>query len=193
MEPSRRQLSWKSFLDRIEIASVICLAQEANTPAKGRNIGVRAAYGNIVALTDGDCIAEKDWLRNLVEYLPKERGIVANSLKHFKRSKILDTIDNVSTYLGSGRSPQFFRIDKVSEVSGVPSCNMAIQKGFSMPLMVLTNSYGIMRIQICAIGYIKKAIELSTTHKQKSTTSREWILFKGMDSFTSTGWKEEKI
>ncbi|PWU78936.1 MAG: hypothetical protein DLM72_20035 [Candidatus Nitrosopolaris wilkensis] len=106
-------------------------SEEANSPAKGRNVGVKAAHGTILAFTDGDCVAEKDWLTNLVKYIPKNTGIVGgpNILRHFKTSKIIDTIDNVlGTYLGSGGSPQFLQIGKVSEVCGVSSCNLAIQK-----------------------------------------------------------------
>ena len=107
------------------------LSEEADTPAKGRNIGVRAAYGDIIAFTDGDCIAEKDWITNLVSHIPEESGCVGgpNILKHSKKSKILDAIDSVlGTRLGSGGSPQFLRIEKVSEVYAIPSCNFAIQK-----------------------------------------------------------------
>jgi glycosyltransferase involved in cell wall biosynthesis len=107
------------------------LSEDADSPARGRNIGVKIASGKIVAFTDGDCVAERDWLANLVAHIPKELGCVGgpNILCHARRSKILDAIDSVlGTYLGSGGSPQFLRIDEVCEVYAIPSCNFAIQK-----------------------------------------------------------------
>lgn len=35
--------------------------------AKGRNIGIRKSSGNIIAVTDGGCYPDKDWLRELVQ------------------------------------------------------------------------------------------------------------------------------
>ena len=109
----------------------LTLSLEANSPAIGRNFGVKFARGIIIAFTDADCIAEKDWLVNLVKYLPKEMGMIGgpNELKHFKTSKILDVIDKVlGTYLGSGGSPQFLKIKNLSEVYALPTNNLAIQK-----------------------------------------------------------------
>jgi cellulose synthase/poly-beta-1,6-N-acetylglucosamine synthase-like glycosyltransferase len=109
----------------------LTLSIKANSPAVGRNFGVKFAQGTIIAFTDADCMAEKDWLVNLVKYLPKEMGMVGgpNVLKHFKTSKILDAIDNVlGTYLGSGGSPQFLKINNLSEVYALPTNNLAIQK-----------------------------------------------------------------
>ncbi|MFX1437587.1 MAG: glycosyltransferase [Promethearchaeota archaeon] len=37
--------------------------------AKARNIGIREAKNDIIALTDSDCFVSKNWLRNLVPYL----------------------------------------------------------------------------------------------------------------------------
>jgi GT2 family glycosyltransferase len=104
---------------------------EADSPAKGRNIGVRTALGTIIAFTDADCMPERDWLANLIKYIPRKLGIVGgpNILCHFKTSKIVNAIDSVlATYLGSGGAPQFLKIKKVSEVYGVPTCNFAMQK-----------------------------------------------------------------
>jgi glycosyltransferase involved in cell wall biosynthesis len=107
------------------------LSIEADSPAKGRNFGVKLAQGTVIAFTDADCVAERDWLINLVKYLPKEMGMVGgpNLLKHFKTSKTLDAIDNVlETNLGSGGSPQFVKINKLSEVYALSACNLAVQK-----------------------------------------------------------------
>lgn len=41
------------------------LNNEKRTAASGRNIGIAHAEGNIIAFTDGDCIADKLWLENI--------------------------------------------------------------------------------------------------------------------------------
>ena len=107
------------------------LSKAAETPGIGRNMGVKAANGRIIAFTDADCIAERDWLNNLVKCIPKELGCVGgpNIPRHLRTSKIVDAIDSVlGTYLGSGGSPQFLKIGKIREVYAIPSCNFAIPK-----------------------------------------------------------------
>ena len=45
--------------------------------SKGMNIGIRESKGEIIACTDGDCIVDKDWLRNIVKHLIEESEIGA--------------------------------------------------------------------------------------------------------------------
>jgi glycosyltransferase involved in cell wall biosynthesis len=110
----------------------VTLSTEANSPARGRNIGVELSQGSIVAFIDADCIAEIHWLINLVSHLRHTVGMVGGPsvLKHFRHSIITDALDSaLQTFLGSGGSPQFLRIKDKTQVYAVASCNMAIQKG----------------------------------------------------------------
>jgi GT2 family glycosyltransferase len=105
--------------------------EQANSPAKGRNYGVKIASGSIIAFTDADCIPETNWLENLIRQFSRDTRVVGgpNVLKHLKRSKILDAIDNVlGTYLASGGSAQFMKIDKPSYVRALSTSNMAIER-----------------------------------------------------------------
>lgn len=43
----------------------IKLLIEKVSRAKGRNLGVDIAKGDIIAITDGGCVAERDWLKNI--------------------------------------------------------------------------------------------------------------------------------
>ena len=46
------------------------------SPARQRNVGWRAASGELLAFTDDDCRPEPDWLERLVETAGRERGAV---------------------------------------------------------------------------------------------------------------------
>jgi glycosyltransferase involved in cell wall biosynthesis len=45
--------------------------------AKGRNIGIRKSSGDIIAVTDGGCYPDKDWLMELVRPLVDDKGLDA--------------------------------------------------------------------------------------------------------------------
>ena len=109
----------------------IAVSKKAETPARGRNLGAEISNGSILAFTDADCMAENGWLENLVLHMSPEIGIVGgpNVIRHTTKSKITTAIDCVlTTYIGSGGSPQFYQIKKDRDVYVVSSCNMAIQK-----------------------------------------------------------------
>ena len=109
----------------------VCVKKNANTPAKGRNIAVKLSNGEYIAFTDADCVASKNWLEELVIYLKKDEQAVGgpNIIKHFKTSKIVNAIDKVlGTTLGSSGAPQFLKIEKVSEVYGIPACNLSLPR-----------------------------------------------------------------
>lgn len=100
-------------------------------PSKNRNIGSSIAKGTVIAFIDADCIAEPDWLFNLISKLPNESGLVGGplTLRHKNNSKITNVIDSVLTsFLGSGGSAQFYEIKEDREVAAVPAGNMAIHK-----------------------------------------------------------------
>lgn len=108
----------------------LCVEKNANTPAKGRNIGVKLSLGEFIAFTDADCIANKNWLEELMIYLKEELMVGGpNIIKHFKTSKIVNATDKVlGTFLGSSGAPQFLKIGKVSEVYGIPACNLSLSR-----------------------------------------------------------------
>ena len=44
---------------------VVIVNNQKKNAAAGRNVGIKRARGTIVAFTDGDCIVDKDWLKNI--------------------------------------------------------------------------------------------------------------------------------
>ena len=100
-------------------------------PSKNRNIDSKLAKGTIIGFIEADCIAQANWLLNLVSKLPKEGGLVGGplTLKHKHNSKTTRAIDSVLTsYLGSGGPAQFYEIREDRQVCAVPVGNMALDK-----------------------------------------------------------------
>ena len=82
-----------------------------------RKTGVEQASGDIVAFIDADCIADKDWIKNLVEMFSKSNVIVqAGKVVGIKS---LDEVSTVSKQPNT-ESPSFLRF--------APTLNFAFKK-----------------------------------------------------------------
>jgi len=98
------------------------------TIGHSRNIGVKMARGNYVAFIDSDCIADKRWLHKLVNsILDADESVVAvggPNLVPEDDSIIGKVISYMQeTFLGSGGSPQSYRINKPRLVYSLANCN----------------------------------------------------------------------
>jgi len=66
----------------IKNKGIILKYAERKGPAPAKNEGIKKAKGNIIAFIDGDCIATKDWLKNIVSgFENSDVGCVAGSIK----------------------------------------------------------------------------------------------------------------
>ena len=63
-EPLAQQLWRLGLADR---RAVTCVTTTHGGPAVARSIGIEAARGNLIALTDIDCVPRADWLARYVE------------------------------------------------------------------------------------------------------------------------------
>jgi glycosyltransferase involved in cell wall biosynthesis len=52
---------------------VLAISEPGANIARGRNVAIRAAAHDVIAVTDGDCVLAPDWLQLLLE--PIERGV----------------------------------------------------------------------------------------------------------------------
>jgi glycosyltransferase involved in cell wall biosynthesis len=60
-------------LERLRAADAITLVEEPGANiARGRNVAIAAATHDVIAVTDADCVLERDWLARLLE--PLESG-----------------------------------------------------------------------------------------------------------------------
>ena len=98
------------------------------TIGHSRNIGVKMARGNYVAFIDSDCIADKQWLHKLVRsILDADESVVAvggPNLVPEDNSIVGKVISYMQeTFLGSGGSPQSYKINKLKPVYSLANCN----------------------------------------------------------------------
>jgi mycofactocin system glycosyltransferase len=92
-----------------------------------RNRGVKEASGEIVAFIDSDCIADPQWLKDLVPYFQDRRFVlVGGFVDSYYQNSMLDRYESVKSALNMG-------MQKVVGVGNnavfyVPTCNVLIRK-----------------------------------------------------------------
>lgn len=101
--------------------------------SRQRNAGVEAAKGRYVAFTDADCIVERSWLSKLMQRMEgSDSSVVAvggpNAV--FDNDPPLSKVIGYAqeTFLGSGGSPQSYKISKPSYVYSIANCNILYRK-----------------------------------------------------------------
>jgi GT2 family glycosyltransferase len=110
---------------------------KSGIPGKNRNVGIKFSKGYVVAFIDADCIAESDWITNLLTAFSLKTGLVGGPIRmmHSKVSITTKAIDLVmSSYIGSGGSALFYKIKEDREVDEIPAGNMAVRKSLLMRL-----------------------------------------------------------
>ncbi len=90
------------------------LRQPRGGPASARNAGIRAAAGELIALTDDDCLPHADWLRHLSEaYLAHPSALIGGRTGNGLRTNPYSTasqtlVDYLYERLGRTSSPNYF-------------------------------------------------------------------------------------
>ena len=60
---------------------VVCLNEKKQSSYAVRNKGIKESKGNILAFIDGDCIPDKDWLKNAIKhFIEEEIDIIAGNI-----------------------------------------------------------------------------------------------------------------
>jgi len=88
-----------------------------------RNSGIEAATGSIVAFTDSDCVADRDWLYNLVNYMNMHGvdGVGGPNL-----TPASDKLTHQAVALAPGHATHVLLSH--DEAEHVPGCNMAFRR-----------------------------------------------------------------
>jgi GT2 family glycosyltransferase len=92
-------------------------------PATARNIGVRHAQGDVLFFIDADCVADQNWIRNLMGYHENGISVVGGAIA-FDTSNFWTLGDNIAAF-----HPQLVTSPKGVLAKGVlGTANFSIQK-----------------------------------------------------------------
>ena len=104
-----------------ERINLIKLAQQTY-PGAARNIGIEASNGDIIALIDSDCIADKSWLKNIYKNI-SENVILTGFIKNGTKNNVLGTCSYLVEFNHFLESNQ-----EEKEILAAATCNFACKK-----------------------------------------------------------------
>lgn len=109
------------------------ILNEKKNVAAARNIGVKAAKGDLVCFTDGDCKANPFWLKTLIKEMIRAKKNVAcvggpNLIFDTDPTFAIVVGYAQETFLGSGGSAQANNSSKNKYVLSLPNCNALYKK-----------------------------------------------------------------
>src|SRR5437867_11323664 len=69
-----------------QATDVTALSDPGANIARGRNVAIRAAAHDVVAVTDADCVLEPDWLEHILAPLERGADVAAGSYRPMAES-----------------------------------------------------------------------------------------------------------
>jgi mycofactocin system glycosyltransferase len=120
--------SWDNTAAVVKQYNVRLIIQPENLgQSAARNAGVKVSKGDIIAFIDSDCIADPNWLTELVTYFHDPRLVLIGGYVDsvFSESH-LDRYEKVCSPLNMGSKPILGK-DKHT-IFYVPTCNMLVKK-----------------------------------------------------------------
>ncbi len=103
--------------------------QDYGAAGAARQIGVEHAEGEYLAFTDGDCIPDRDWLKNLIGGFGEGIVGVGGGIRNIGRGIWTNSINLAfATLLGSGRSVQGGASFSDRFVKSISGCNSMYRK-----------------------------------------------------------------
>jgi glycosyltransferase involved in cell wall biosynthesis len=100
--------------------------------SEGRNIGIENSNGEIIAFTDGDCVVDRNWIKNIVKHFSidseiavvggpyiaaRQNGIVANYLAVYQDA-FFPACSGFTTYQHIAAGNSAFRREIIKKVGG---------------------------------------------------------------------------
>ena len=93
----------------VEMFKVQYFCEPARGSYAARNAGIKQAKGDILAFTDADCVADKDWLKEgAAAFADESTGCVAGAIKAFKPETYVEKYLDGMQMLSQEESSKFF-------------------------------------------------------------------------------------
>jgi glycosyltransferase involved in cell wall biosynthesis len=110
------------YLEQLKKTKNLSVIHQTNRgPAAARNAGIHAAKGEIIALTDDDCVVPRDWIRKLIKVFEKQDigfagGIAINKINgNFYSTMSQEITNHVVRFCGSGgKSTSFLTSNNIA-------------------------------------------------------------------------------
>jgi mycofactocin glycosyltransferase len=98
-----------------------------------RNLAARQAKGDILAFIDSDCLANPDWLKELVPaFMDSGIGVVGGKVDGYSMANMIDRYELTNSSLNMG--DRFKRSQPRDRFFYVPSCNLLVRRGLFLEL-----------------------------------------------------------
>lgn len=96
--------------------------KRAHNSYMARNCGLSYTKGEIIAFIDADCIAEKNWLKNLIEPFQDERvGVVAGEILSYEPANLIQGFYAFSNFLAQENKVK-------GNISAIATANIAVRR-----------------------------------------------------------------
>ena len=99
-------------------------------PAAARNLGIKASINEILAFIDADCIADQDWIKNILEEFKDSREKVIVGKINIPKSTFLgDSISALGFPAGGHMGlDKMWRVDNEGRTNHITTANFALRK-----------------------------------------------------------------
>lgn len=145
--------------------------------AAARNAGIKEIKGEILAFTDADCIAQRDWIKNLVKgYTDKSIAAVAGGIQGYSPKNPIEKFSSVFTLKSPPKSGIFTQFNLLC--GGFPTANFSVRHSVIEKIGLLDESIQFSGddYDLCAriykgsykINYVPEAL---IYHRHRSTLS----------------------
>ncbi|HXR81615.1 MAG TPA: glycosyltransferase [Saprospiraceae bacterium] len=166
-------------------ATVVSNVKQTVSP--GRNIGFENAKGELIAFTDADCIADKNWLASSVKYFEQDETVACvggpnltpESESNFGKA-VGFVFDQPIFAAGSIHARE---LKEMKEVSSIPGCNAIYRQEVLAKVMpldesMLTGDDTLLNRKILDLGYkLLYTPDVSVLHFRRPTPGRLWKQF----------------
>jgi len=104
--------------------------EDVGTIGGARNIGVEHSRGDYIVFTDADCVADRDWLKNLIREFKDESvaSVGGPNITPRDDTEFAKRVGVVLEFLSKPGPRYVFSADKIVEIHHNPTCNSAYRK-----------------------------------------------------------------